>query len=108
MPGSIYRLFMPFIVNNISIMSLTTKEKEKIISKYRIHNKDTGSYEVQIAIFTEEIKRLSSHLKKHPKDNHSRRGLLQMVSKRKRLLDYLKEEYPKRYSALVKKLGLRK
>ena len=89
-------------------MALTPKEKEKIISKYRIHNRDTGSYEVQIAIFTEEIKRLTAHLKKHPKDNHSRRGLLQMVSKRKRLLDYLKEEYPKRYNALIKKLGLKK
>jgi len=85
---------------------LTPIEKSKIISKYKIHNKDTGSAEVQIAIFTEEIKRLTNHLKKHPKDNHSRRGLLKMVSKRKRLLDYLAKEDEKRYKSIVKKLKL--
>lgn len=83
---------------------LTPTEKSKIISKYKIHNKDTGSCEVQIAIFTEEIKRLTLHLKKHPKDNHSRRGLLKMVSKRKKLLDYLAKEDEKRYKSIVKKM----
>jgi len=87
---------------------LTPQEKNKIIQKYKLHEKDTGSCEVQIAIFTEQIKQLAEHLKKHPKDNHSRRGLLQMVAKRKRLLDYLKEEDRSRYTRLVKKLGLKK
>lgn len=87
---------------------LTPTEKSKIIAKYKIHNKDTGSCEVQIAIFTEEIKQLTNHLKKHPKDNHSRRGLLKMVSKRKKLLDYLLKEDEKRYKSIVKKIGLKK
>ncbi|MDX1535303.1 MAG: 30S ribosomal protein S15 [Candidatus Spechtbacterales bacterium] len=87
---------------------LKSDEKEKIIDKYKLHAKDTGSAEVQIAIITEEIKRLVKHLKKHPKDNHSRRGLLMMVSKRKKLLDYLTRESTKRYNNIVKKLGLKK
>lgn len=87
---------------------LTVTDKEKLIKKYKIHEKDTGSPEVQIAIFTEEIKELTEHLKKHKKDNHSRRGLLKMVSKRKRLLDYLKREDEERHGEIVKKLGLKK
>ncbi len=87
---------------------LTPEEKEKIIKKYKIHNKDTGSPEVQVALLTEEIKRLLSHLKKHPKDLHSKRGLLKMVVKRRKLLRFLKEESTRRYNALVKKLGLKK
>ncbi|MCD5396080.1 MAG: 30S ribosomal protein S15 [Candidatus Pacebacteria bacterium] len=87
---------------------LTPKEKEKIIKKYKIHDKDTGSCEIQVAILTEEIKRLLSHLKKHPKDLHSKRGLLKMVAKRRKLLRYLKEESTRRYNALIKKLGLKK
>lgn len=87
---------------------LTPEEKIKIIKKYKLHEKDTGSPEVQIALFTEEIKKLLFHLKKHPKDFHSKRGLLKMVAKRRSLLNYLKEESPKRYSALIKKLGLKK
>jgi len=83
-------------------------KKEKIIKEYKVHEKDTGSAEVQIAIFTEQINQLTKHLKKHPKDNHSRRGLLKMVSKRKKLLDYLKEEDEKRYKKVVKSLGLKK
>ena len=90
-----------------SIMALTTTEKSKIIKGHGIHDKDTGSSEVQIALFTEEIERLSKHLKTHSKDNHSRRGLLKMVHKRKRLLDFLKTESPKRYEVIIKKLGLR-
>jgi len=85
---------------------LTPKEKTKVIDKVKIHDKDTGSAEAQIALFTEEIEQLAKHLKKHKKDNSSRLGLLKMVSKRKRLLDYLKREAPKRHSALVKKLDL--
>lgn len=87
---------------------LTPEEKQKIIKKYKLHELDTGSPEVQIALFSEEIKRLLLHLKKHPKDFHSKRGLLKMVGKRRRLLNYLKKEDPKRYQALVKKLGLKK
>mgnify|MGYP006282017931 CR=1 FL=1 len=87
---------------------LTTKEKEKIIKDYKLHDSDTGSAEVQIALLTEEIKRLLSHLKKHPKDTHSKKGLLNMVSKRKRLLSYLQEESEKKYKEIIKKIGLKK
>ena len=87
---------------------LTTEQKQKVISKYKLHDRDTGSAEVQSAVLTEEIKQLVKHLKNHPKDNHSRRGLLMMVSKRKTLLDYLSRESTRRYNALIKKLGLKK
>ena len=83
---------------------LTPKEKSKIIDKHKAHEKDTGSSEVQIAIFTEEIKRLSNHLKKHAKDNHSRRGLLKMVAKRKEMLDYLQKEDEARYQTIIKQI----
>jgi len=89
-------------------MSLITKEKQKIIGKYHLHDKDTGSSEVQIAVLTEQIKELTQHLKEHKKDNHSRRGLLKMVSKRKKLMDYLKKKNEETYSAFIKKLGLKK
>ncbi|OGD39720.1 30S ribosomal protein S15, partial [Candidatus Azambacteria bacterium RIFCSPHIGHO2_01_FULL_44_55] len=75
---------------------LTTVEKEKVMAKYKIHERDTGSSEVQVALLTEQIGQLTKHLKKHPKDNHSRRGLLGMVSSRKKLLDYLSKEDSKR------------
>lgn len=84
------------------------KEKQKIIEKIKTHETDTGSAEVQIGILSEEIDRLARHLKKHPKDNHSRRGLLGMVSKRKRLLNYLESTDEKRYNSIVKKLELKK
>ena len=87
---------------------LKTEEKNKLIKKYKTHEKDTGSSEVQIALLTEEIKQLLLHLKKHPKDFHSKRGLLKMVSKRKSLLNYLKKESERKYNALVKKLGMKK
>jgi len=83
-------------------------KKEKIIEKFSIHEKDTGSPEVQIAILTEKIEHLTGHFKTHPKDHHSRRGLLIMVSKRKKLLEYLKKKDEKRYLELVEKLKLRK
>ncbi|TSC90684.1 MAG: 30S ribosomal protein S15 [Parcubacteria group bacterium Gr01-1014_2] len=89
-------------------MALIPKEKTKIIQKHSLHGKDTGSSEIQAALFTEEIKRLIKHLKDHPKDHSSRRGLLKIVSKRKRLLDWLKKEDPKKYSSITKELGLRK
>ena len=87
---------------------LSTKKKTKLISDHRIHDKDTGSPESQVALFTAEIEALTRHLKKHPKDNSSRVGLLKMVAKRKRLLDYLKRTDEKRYDRLIKKLELRK
>ncbi len=87
---------------------LKTKVKSKIIEKHKIHQTDTGSVEVQVSILSEEIERLAKHLKKHSKDNHSRRGLLGMVSKRKRLLSYLSKKDEKRYNNLIKKLGLKK
>lgn len=88
-------------------MSKVEAEKPKIIQKYRTHTTDTGSPEVQIAIFTEKIAELTKHLQVHRKDHHSRRGLLGMVSKRKRLLTYLQREDPKRYARIVKKLKLK-
>ena len=87
---------------------LTSRKKLNIIKKHKLNAKDTGSSDVQIAILTEEIKELTAHLKKHPKDNHSRRGLLKMVSKRRKLLDYLKNEDEKRYNKTIKLLGLKK
>lgn len=88
-------------------MSKVEAEKTWIISKYQLHEKDTGSPEVQIAIFTEKISELAKHLKSHKKDLHSRRGLLGMVSKRRRLLGYLEREDPKRYEEIAKKLKLK-
>ena len=87
---------------------LNSKQKSVIIGEHSMHKKDTGSSEVQIGLFTKEIDRLAKHLKKHPKDNSSRLGLLKMVSKRRRLIEYLKKNFPKKHSKIVKKLGLRK
>jgi len=89
-------------------MALTKEEKEEIIKKYKLHDKDTGSPEVQIALLTEQIRRLLLHLSKHKKDVHSKRGLLKMVAKRRKLLRYLEKEDKKRYREIIKKLGLKK
>lgn len=89
-------------------MALVAKEKAKIIEKFRTHDKDTGSSAVQIAVLSEEIVKLTGHLKKHAKDFHSRRGLLGMVAQRKKLLDYLKEKNIRKYNSVVKKLGLKR
>jgi len=87
---------------------LTQEQKTKVIEGSKIHDADTGSADVQIVLLSEEITQLLSHLKKHPKDLHSKRGLLKMVSKRRKLLKYLKKEDEKRYSSLIKKIGLKK
>jgi small subunit ribosomal protein S15 len=87
---------------------LNPKEKGKIIQEYETKKSDTGSPEVQCAVLTEEIKHLLSHLKKHHKDLHSKRGLLQMVAKRRKLLKYLEKKSIRRYNSLIKKLGLKK
>lgn len=88
-------------------MSLNKTNKSKIIGDNQLHQSDTGSPEVQIALLTEQIAKLTDHLKTHKKDNHSRRGLLQMVGKRRRLLMYLKKKNEERYALLLEKLELR-
>ena len=89
-------------------MSITAEEKTKIVSDYKIHEKDTGSPEVQIAILTKRINELTDHLRTHKKDHSSRRGLLKMVSKRNSLLKYLTREDRTRYQQIIGRLGLRK
>ncbi|MDZ4231567.1 MAG: 30S ribosomal protein S15 [Patescibacteria group bacterium] len=86
---------------------LTHRKKSNIIKEHQLHEKDTGSAEVQIALTSRRIDELATHLKKHPKDKHSRRGLLGMVSRRRRLLRYLLENTPNSYKKVVKKLGLK-
>ena len=87
---------------------LTTRQKLNILKDHAVHETDTGSPSVQVALLTRQIDELTTHLKKHRKDNHSRRGLLKMVGKRKRLLDYLSKKDNKSYNTLTKKLGLKK
>jgi small subunit ribosomal protein S15 len=89
-------------------MSITAETKTKIIKDHGRKKDDTGSPEVQVAILTSRIQTLTEHFKTHAKDNHSRRGLLMMVNKRRSLLDYLRKEDEQRYFDLIKKLGLRK
>ncbi|HHV61603.1 MAG TPA: 30S ribosomal protein S15 [Firmicutes bacterium] len=89
-------------------MALPSEEKKAIIERYGLHEKDTGSPEVQVAILTERINDLTEHLKEHKKDFHSRRGLLKMVGQRRRLLNYLQRKDVERYRTLIEKLGLRK
>ena len=86
---------------------LTTTLKKRIIKEHATTDKDTGSVPVQVAVITRQIDELTKHLKKNPKDNHSRRGLLMMVGKRRRLLAYLEKKQPKTYKSLLKKLGLK-
>ena len=89
-------------------MSVTAERKQEIIEDNARTSGDTGSPEVQVAILTERINNLTAHFKAHAKDNHSRRGLLMMVNKRRSLLDYIRKEDHARYTALIAKLGLRK
>ena len=89
-------------------MSITTERKAALIAEHARESNDTGSPEVQVAILSERIANLTGHFKTHAKDNHSRRGLLMLVNKRRSLLDYLKSRDEGRYSALIAKLGLRK
>ncbi len=87
---------------------LSKREKAALIDAYRVHERDTGSPEVQIAILTERIRRLTEHLRHNRKDHHSRRGLMMMVGQRRRLLRYLQREDPARYRRIIASLGLRK
>ena len=89
-------------------MPLSTREKSALISDHRRSETDTGSPEVQVAILSKRIQDMTDHLKVHAKDHHSRRGLLQMVGKRRRLLEYLRREDVERYRALIARLGLRR
>lgn len=89
-------------------MALTIRQKQNIKKEYGINENDTGSAEIQIAFLTKQIIELTAHLKSNPKDNHSRRGLLKMVGKRKKLLDYLGKNNEKSYTSIVRKLGLKK
>lgn len=87
---------------------ITKTKKTKIIGEVKVHETDTGSPEVQISLLTKQIEELASHLKKHQKDNHSRRGLLSMVSRRQAQMNYLQKKSVKRFNALMKKLNLKK
>ncbi|MDD3445405.1 MAG: 30S ribosomal protein S15 [Zavarzinia sp.] len=89
-------------------MSITPERKTELVKEYATHEGDTGSPEVQVAVLTERIVNLTEHFKTHKKDNHSRRGLLMLVSQRRRLLDYLKNRDTQRYTTLIGRLGLRK
>ena len=89
-------------------MSLNVEQKQEIINQYKLHEGDTGSPEVQIAILTQKINYLTEHLKVHKKDHHSRRGLLKMVGQRRGLLNYLYDKDIQRYRAIIERLGLRK
>ena len=89
-------------------MVLLAENKEEMIEKFKLHESDTGSPEVQVAILTHRISYLTDHLKTHKKDHHSRRGLLILVGRRRRLLDYLKKKDINRYRALIETLGLRR
>ena len=89
-------------------MALTQQAKTEVIGKYKRHNTDSGSSEVQIAILSQRILQLQEHFKAHAKDHHSRRGLLSMVARRRRILNYLKATEPERYKTLIQSLGIRR
>ena len=89
-------------------MALAAEVKSTVISKYRVHNTDTGSPEVQVAILSKRLLELQDHFKANKKDHHSRRGLMMMVQRRRRLLDYLRSHSPDRYKALITSLGIRR
>ena len=89
-------------------MALAAEAKTNTITKYRVHKTDTGSPEVQVALLSQNILLLTEHFKTHKKDHHSRKGLLTMVARRRRLLDYLKSRSPERYKALILSLGIRR
>ena len=89
-------------------MALAVEQKSQVISQYKIHKSDSGSPEVQVALLSRRILQLTEHLKSHKKDHHSERGLLTMVSRRRRLLNYLKDRSTERYKALIQSVGIRR
>ncbi len=92
----------------MTAMSITSERKQELISEFGVKPGDTGSPEVQVAVLSERIANLTEHFKTHVKDNHSRRGLIKLVSQRRRLLDYIKATDEKRYDKLISRLGLRR
>jgi small subunit ribosomal protein S15 len=88
-------------------MALAAEEKSQMIAKYRIHKSDSGSPEVQVALLTQRILQLTEHFKVHKQDHHSRRGLLTMVKRRRKMIQYLKDRNPQRYQTLIQSLGIR-
>ena len=89
-------------------MGITQPQRQEVMEQFRLHNTDTGSPEVQVALLSQRIEHLTGHFKTHVKDHHSRRGLLRMVSRRRKLLDYLKRSDVEKYRVLIDRLGLRK
>jgi small subunit ribosomal protein S15 len=89
-------------------MAITLEDREQLVKEYKLHETDTGSCEVQVALLTRNIQNMTAHLKAHPKDHHSRRGLTRMVNTRSSLLGYLRDQDVVRYRALIERLGLRK
>jgi len=89
-------------------MPLAIEKKKTLIQQYRVHEGDTGSPEVQIALLTERVNSLTEHFKQHTKDHHSRRGLLMLIGKRRGLIEYLRKKDPERYRAIIEKLGIRR
>ena len=89
-------------------MALAVEQKSQIISKYRVHKSDSGSPEVQVALLSQRILQLTEHFKTHKMDHHSKRGLLTMLSRRRKMLNYLKDRSPERYQALIQSLGIRR
>jgi small subunit ribosomal protein S15 len=89
-------------------MALAAEQKSQVIGKYRVHKTDSGSPEVQVALLSQRILFLTEHFKMHKKDHHSRRGLLLMVARRRRMLKYLKDRSPERYQTLIQSLGIRR
>ena len=89
-------------------MPVPTEKKQSLIDQYRLHDKDTGSPEVQIALLTERINGLTEHFKTHSKDHHSRRGLLKLIGQRRGLIDYLRKSDTERYRSIIEKLGIRR
>jgi len=89
-------------------MALAVEQKSQVVDRYRIHKSDSGSPEVQVALLSQRISQLTEHFKAHQKDHHSRRGLLTMVARRRKLLNYLKDRNPDRYKALIQSLGIRR
>jgi small subunit ribosomal protein S15 len=93
---------------SVAVFDFLTASKTEIIAQFGINEKDSGSPEVQVALLTQRIEQLATHLKTHKKDNHSRRGILQLVGKRRRMLLYLSKQHPERYEAVLAKVGLKK
>jgi small subunit ribosomal protein S15 len=89
-------------------MALAAEQKSQVIGKYRIHKSDSGSPEVQVALLSQRISQLTEHFKTHQKDHHSKRGLLSLIARRRKLLNYLKDRSPERYTTLIQSLGIRR